>query len=256
MGLFQVPRLAPAVIALAALSATSARGQATKGAPDPRFFNKRFYVYVLSASHNGVPVSYDYVDATTSSGFPQTEVHSSSSGVALGGGFSWEGLGRPFLFEIGFDHITGSFTDWRVRDRRIGFNQIDLSIGYVLRTAVSLAPYMAFGLGWYHQSEYVDPRDYDIFSTPPGEFPAPVYEAMDDVNYSLLSGALGLKVGLLRYVSLRSEIRWYWEGSGGGGGSCGPNCIVVDVSDRGPVQQLGRRASAGLQLHFGLGRRQ
>lgn len=222
-------------------------------AADPRFFHKRFYVYALAASHDGVPVSFERVPAGGGL-VPEEEVESGSSGLAWGGGFSLEGLDRSFLFEIGFDRMSGSFTDWRVRDRRIGFNQIDFTFGWVLRRAVALAPYVSMGFGWYDQDDdYRDLSDPENFGLDPlSELGPGHYEAMEDLSYDLISGALGLKVGLLRHLALRGEVRMYAESSGGGG-SCGTNCIVIDVSERADPQRLGFRTAVGLQLHTGLG---
>jgi hypothetical protein len=204
-------------------------------------FHKKLFVSWQQSSLSGVPVSYSQ---SNPNGFSTTPVRSSSSGGALGIGGSWVGSDH-WLFQLAFDRASGSFSDWRVRNRTIAFNSVDMTLGYATAGDVSFVPYFTFAPGWYTQSEF---KEYNFANSAAGPDES-AYEAMEKYDY-YMGYAIGLKVGFAKYLALNGELRWYSEDTGSGSGSCGTNCYVIDVSDRPPPKKYGSRTSIGLQVYF------
>lgn len=204
-------------------------------------FHKKLFISYQQASLSGVPISYLQ---GISGVFDERTAKSSGSGSALGFGISWVGNDH-WLLQLAYDRASASFTDWRVRNRSIAFSSVDFTIGYATDGPVTFVPYVSASPGWYSQSEF---KEYNFNSSTPGMDDS-AFEAMEKFDYDF-GFALGMKVGFAKYFALNGEMRWYKEDTGGGGGSCGQNCTVIDVTDRPPAQSYGSRASFGLQLYW------
>jgi hypothetical protein len=205
-------------------------------------FHKKLFISYQQASLSGVPISY--AQGNPNGINDDRTAKSSGTGSALGIGGSWI-LRDHWLVQLAYDRASASFSDWRVRNRSLAFSSVDFTVGYATNGPVSLVPYLTVAPGWYSQSEF---KEYDFNSASPGPDESD-YESMDKFDYDF-GFAIGMKLGLARYFALNGEMRWYKEDTGGGGGSCGPNCTVIDVSDRPPAKSYGSRASFGVQIYW------
>jgi hypothetical protein len=233
------------VVAAACIGGAVPAAAATQGATSTAVavFHKKLFVSYQQASISGVPISYSQANPN---GFGTTPVRSSGSGSAIGIGGSWVGRDH-WLVQLAYDRASASFTDWRVRNRSIAFSSVDFTIGYATDGPVTFVPYFSFAPGWYSQSEF---KKFDFGSESgaagPGDW---AYEAMEKLDY-IIGLAVGMKVGFAKYFAVNGEMRWYKEDQGGGSGSCGTNCYLIDVTDRPPPEKYGSRTSLGMQVYF------
>jgi hypothetical protein len=205
-------------------------------------FHKKLFISYQQASLSGVPISY--MQGNPNGANDGHTAKSSGSGSAFGIGGSWL-LRDHWLLQLAFDRAAASFSDWRVRNRSLAFSSVDFTIGYATSGPVTVVPYLTAAPGWYSQSEF---KEFDFSNSSPGPDESD-YESMDKFDYDF-AAALGVKVGFAKYFALNGEMRWYKEDTGGGGGSCGQNCTVIDVSDRPPAKSYGSRVSFGVQLYW------
>ncbi|MEA3247799.1 MAG: hypothetical protein U9Q74_16740 [Gemmatimonadota bacterium] len=232
-------------VAAATLDAQDGRGTAT--APDASratardVFHKAFFASWQAASISGVPMSHASNDPNGA-----TMVRSSGSGSAVGLGASWLLGDDRWLLQLAFDRAWASLSDWRVHNRTVAFNSVDMTVGYALPGAVAFVPYVTIAPGWYTQSDF---RKFQF--TPGASGPGDdAYEAMRDFDY-YFGYAIGAKVAFARRFALTAESRWYREDSGGNSG-CGENCIVIHTGPPPPPpERYGARTSIGLQVYVG-----
>lgn len=224
---------------LAVIAADPVRAQTTESTAR-EVFHKALFVSYQSAQLSGVPISYAPGNAN---GLGGDRVKSSGTGSALGVGASWLLGDDRWLLQLGYDRASASFTDWRVSNRTIAFNSVDMTVGYALRGTVSVVPYLTVAPGWYTQSDF---KKYSFTegATGPGD---DAYEALDDYDY-YFAYSVGAKVAFARHFAVTAESRWYGEDTGGG---CGFNCIEIRPDNAPPPERYGRRTSIGLQLYWG-----
>jgi hypothetical protein len=207
-------------------------------------FHKAFFVSANQVSVSGVPISYE---RNNPNGIGSVPASSSGSGTGFTVGVSGVfGASDRWLLQLDWDYASAKLSDWRVKDRAVAFNSIDMTVGYATHGPVSLVPFVFFAPGWYSQSGY---KEYN-FNTPTPGPDSSAYEALQRMDYNIAMG-LGLKAGFAKYFAVTGEMRWYHEDTGGGGGSCGPNCTVIDVSDRPPAKRYGMRTALGVQVYLG-----
>jgi hypothetical protein len=207
-------------------------------------FHKAWFVSANQVSMSGVPISYE---RSNPNGIGSVPASSSGSGTGFTVGVSGVfGNNDNWLLQLDWDYASAKLSDWRVKNRAVAFNSIDFTVGYATHGPVSLVPFVFFGPGWYSQSGY---KEYNFNSPTPGP-DSSAYEALQRMDYNMALG-FGLKAGFAKYFALTGEMRWYKEDTGGGSGSCGPNCTVIDVGEHAPAKRYGMRTAVGVQLYFG-----
>jgi hypothetical protein len=220
--------LAPSAVAIAQSNRTAAE----------ETFHKRYFVSYQTATITDVPVARQSLSSSA-------EGTDGTGGAAFGAGVSFVGGGR-WLFQLAYDRAAAKFSTWLDADRTIAFHSVDMTVGYSLSSSgpVAVVPFFTFAPGWYRQSSWNDPRDFDIHDTQHKSS----YEGLQGYDYTIAL-AIGAKIGVLKRFALTAEMRKYNEDQGGGACGATPNCI--DLTDRPPAEKYATRTSVGLQFYFG-----